>query len=238
VGGDGTAYEIINGLFPEATAYERPTLGFLEPCRGVGRGNTFLRHFTDRGDDYTIESILKGRRRTCDVLRVEHSGGEIYFLNRLSIGLTADIATFVSRFKALGEFGYLLGVLFCLVHRWNHAVPLRVDDEPGFDNRPSLFLTFGSAYFAGNVTIGPNARVCDKLIEYVRYGPMGRFRFFRVMGTLFDGSQIMHPLVSRRSVRRIDFALNAPVDVVVDGELLTLDCRRIEVLAGALDAVV
>jgi diacylglycerol kinase family enzyme len=28
VGGDGTSYEIVNGLFPEASR-ERPTLGFL-----------------------------------------------------------------------------------------------------------------------------------------------------------------------------------------------------------------
>jgi diacylglycerol kinase (ATP) len=238
VGGDGTTYEIVNGLFPEATADERPTLGFLDLGRGTGRGNAFLRHFTDRGDDYTIESILKGRRRTCDVLRLEHSGGEIYFLNQLSMGFPADIATFVRRFKAFGELGYLFGVLFFSAHRWNRAIPLRVDDEPEFDNRPCLFLTFGYAYFAGNAMIGPNARVCDSLIEYVRYGLIGRFRFLRGLGTLFVGSQIMHPLASRRSVRRIEFALNAPVDVMIDGELLTLDCRRIEVLAGAFNAVV
>jgi len=29
VGGDGTSYEVVNGLFPEAGAGERPTLGFL-----------------------------------------------------------------------------------------------------------------------------------------------------------------------------------------------------------------
>ena len=46
VGGDGTSFEIVNGLFPEAAAvYERAALGFLP----LGRGNAFLRDFTDRG---------------------------------------------------------------------------------------------------------------------------------------------------------------------------------------------
>ena len=38
VGGDGTACEIVNGLFPEALDGERPLLGFLP----LGTGNSFL----------------------------------------------------------------------------------------------------------------------------------------------------------------------------------------------------
>ena len=48
VGGDGTAYEIVNGLFPGAEPGERLTLGFLP----LGTGNSFLRDFTDRGVEY------------------------------------------------------------------------------------------------------------------------------------------------------------------------------------------
>jgi diacylglycerol kinase family enzyme len=56
--------------------------------------------------------------------------------------------------------------------------------------------------------------------------------------SLFDGSHIRHPQASRRAVRRIEFQLDAPVDVMVDGETLTLDCRRIDVLPGVLDVLV
>ena len=54
VGGDGTSYELVNGLYPEATAGERPTLAFLP----LGTGNSFLRDFSDRGVEHAIESIL------------------------------------------------------------------------------------------------------------------------------------------------------------------------------------
>ena len=53
VGGDGTSYEVVNGLFPEASAGERPTLGFLP----LGTGNSFLRDFSDRGVEHAIESL-------------------------------------------------------------------------------------------------------------------------------------------------------------------------------------
>ncbi len=56
VGGDGTSYEIVNGLYPEALSGERPTLAFLP----LGTGNSFLRDFSDRGVEYAIESLLAG----------------------------------------------------------------------------------------------------------------------------------------------------------------------------------
>src|ERR1051326_8512298 len=42
VGGDGTAHEIINGIFSRHANPERISLGFLP----VGTGNSFLRDFT------------------------------------------------------------------------------------------------------------------------------------------------------------------------------------------------
>jgi diacylglycerol kinase family enzyme len=45
-------------------------------------------------------------------------------------------------------------------------------------------------------------------------------------------------LAERQAVRRVEFHLDGPVDVMVDGEVLTLECRTIEVLPGALRVVV
>src|SRR4030088_876837 len=58
VGGDGTSYEVVNGLYPEASREERPTLAFLP----LGTGNSFLRAFSDRGGEHAIESLLAGQR--------------------------------------------------------------------------------------------------------------------------------------------------------------------------------
>ena len=53
VGGDGTSYEIVNGLFPKRSRAIVPTLGFLP----LGTGNSFLRDFTTRGVEHTIEAL-------------------------------------------------------------------------------------------------------------------------------------------------------------------------------------
>jgi diacylglycerol kinase (ATP) len=236
VGGDGTAYEIVNGLFPEAASGERPAVGFLP----LGTGNSFLRDFSDRGAAHAVEAVLAGRRQACDVLRLEHAAGEIYFINLASIGFTADVAAATNRrFKRLGELGYILGVLVCLARLERRSFPVRVDEEPEFDRRRCLFLSFNNSKFTGGkMLIAPDASTSDGLIEYVRWGPIGRLGLLRNFSKLFEGTHLAHPLAARRAARRIEFALDAPVDVMVDGEVLTLDCRRIEVLAGALDVLV
>ncbi len=236
VGGDGTTHEIINGLFPAALIGGQPTLGFLP----LGTGNSFLRDFSDRGAEHAVEAILAGRRRACDVLRLTHASGELYFTNLLSMGFTADAAVAANRrFKRLGELGYILAVLVCLARLDRRAFPLRVDDDTEFDRRRCLFLTFNNSKFTGGkMMIAPKACTSDGLIEFVRWGPIGRLGLLRNFPTLFDGTHLAHPLASRRAARRIEFALDAPVDVMVDGEVLTLDCRRIDVLPGALDVMV
>ena len=86
--------------------------------------------------------------------------------------------------------------------------------------------------------IAPKAEVNDGLIEFVRWGPIGRVGLVRNLPTLYDGTHINHPLAERRGVKQIDFYLEEPVDVMVDGETFTLHCQKLNVLRGALNVVV
>jgi len=86
--------------------------------------------------------------------------------------------------------------------------------------------------------IAPQASTGDGLIEYVRWGPIGRLGLLRNLPTLFDGTHIRHPMASRRGSRRIEFSLDEPVDVMIDGEVFTLKCQSIEPLPGVLDVLV
>jgi YegS/Rv2252/BmrU family lipid kinase len=236
VGGDGTSYEIVNGLFPEAASAGRPTLGFLP----LGTGNSFLKDFTSRGVEHTIEALRTGARRTCDVIRLRHAEGEIYFLNLVSLGFPADVGELVNRrFKRWGELGYILGVFMRLARLEHHAFPHRLDGAPDWDRRRALFLTFSNSKFTGGrMMIAPKADPTDGSIEYVRWGPIGRLRLLWNFPTLFSGTHIEHPLASRAGARRIEFDLNAPANVVVDGEILRLHCRSLEILPAALDLAV
>ena len=132
-----------------------------------------------------------------------------------------------------------MAIFTCLARLRRRPFPLRVEGDAEIDRRPCLFLTFNNSKFTGGtMMIAPNAEVDDGLVEYVRWGPIGRLGLIRNLPTLYDGTHVKHPLASRRAVRCLDFHLDAPVDVMVDGEVLTLHCESVDVLPSALNVVV
>ena len=85
--------------------------------------------------------------------------------------------------------------------------------------------------------IAPQAEVNSGLIEYVRWGPIGRFGLIRNLPGLYDGTHVEHPLAERKAVRKVQFDLDAPVDVMIDGEVITLLLEEVDVLPGALNVI-
>lgn len=233
VGGDGTAHEILNGIFGGRKSLERVALGFLP----LGTGNSFLKDFAKNGAEASTEAMLQNRKRAIDLIRLNHATGEVFSFNLLSIGFTADVATLTNRaFKPLGALGYLLGVFVRVVQLNRRSFALRCDEDLEWDERRSLFLTFNnSKYTGGTMLIAPQADPADGLIEFVRWGPISRLGLLRNLPRLYDGSHIEHPLASRRAVRHVEFNVSTPLDIMIDGEVVTLECRSLDILPAAVD---
>ncbi|HEV2716713.1 MAG TPA: diacylglycerol kinase family protein, partial [Terriglobales bacterium] len=181
VGGDGTSYEIVNGLFPGVHGAERPTLAFLP----LGTGNSFLRDFSDQGVESAIKALLAQRSRTCDVMRLTHTTGVLHYINLLSMGFSADVANLrARRFSGWGELGYQFAIFVSLARFRRRPFPLRVNRGESVDRRPCLFLTFSNSKFTGGtMMIAPRAEIDDGLIEYERWGPIGRLGLIRNLPT-------------------------------------------------------
>jgi diacylglycerol kinase (ATP) len=236
VGGDGTAHEILNGVFGGADGKERIALGFLP----LGTGNSFLRDFATDTAAASLQALLEGKRRAVDLVRLTHAQGQSYSINILSMGFTADVGALTNRiFKPLGHLGYLLGVFVRVAQLKRRAFALRCDGDKEWDERRALFLSFNnSKYTGGTMLIAPNADATDGYIEFVRWGPIGRFGLLKTLPKLYDGTHIAHALASRRSVKHVEFNIPVPIDVMIDGEIATLECRSLDVLPSALDVYI
>jgi diacylglycerol kinase family enzyme len=57
----------------------------------------------------------------------------------------------------------------------------------------------------------------------------------RNLPRLYDGTHITHPLASRRAVRHVEFSSTTPVDVMIDGEVATVECRSLDILPAAVE---
>jgi diacylglycerol kinase family enzyme len=173
------------------------------------------------------------------VIRLRHSGGDLYYLNLVSLGFPADVGELVNRrFKGWGQFGYIAGVFVRLADLQHASFPHRLDDSGEWDRRPSLFLSFNNSKFTGGkMMIAPNADATDGAIEYVRWGPISRLGLVKMLPRLFSGTHIEDPRASRTTAKRIDLEAGGPVNVMIDGEIMRLDCRSFAVLPAALDGI-
>lgn len=233
VGGDGTSFEVVNGLFPEALAQgERPTLGFLP----LGTGNSFLRDFSKDGAEHARHALLSGQRRPCDVIRLTHREGELYYINILSLGFVADVCTLANRrFKWLGEGAYGVGVVVKVAQLASQPLPMRCDGGELCDE-PAVFVSINNSRFTGGkMMMAPDADATDGEADLVFAGAMGRLSLMQTFPKIFAGTHVQHPAVRSQRVRRIDFALEGPTDAMIDGEVITVWPDHLEVLHHALE---
>lgn len=232
VGGDGTLFEVVNGLFPRKGA--GPALGILP----LGTGNSFARDFGLQAPDAAIAALERDGRRTIDVVRARHREGELFYVNLLSVGFTAEAGALTNRrFKPLGAAGYVLAVLVSLARLEHPVFPLVVDGG-GLDERSCTLLSFSnSRYTGGEMMMAPNADPGDGRLDVVRVGVMGRRRFLGCFPRIFRGTHGELEEVELGTGANVRFRLDRAVDVMVDGEVLSLHLEELEVLPGALQVV-
>ncbi|TVQ87965.1 MAG: diacylglycerol kinase family lipid kinase [Deltaproteobacteria bacterium] len=233
IGGDGTAYEVLNGLFPITDA-ERPRLGYLP----LGTGNSFVRDFGVTCARDALKALHAHQHRLVDVVRLEHDEGELHFVNLCSLGFSAAAGELTNRrFKALGAAGYIAAVLVTLARLEHPIFPVQLDGG-AWDRRPAALLSFSnSGYTAGTMNMAPGADPCDGEIDVIRVGALSRPRFLATFPRIFAGTHTQAPDIEQARATEIVLDLDGPVDCMIDGEIVRIRPQRLSVLPHALEVL-
>lgn len=250
VGGDGTGFEVLNGLFPaawpvdrpaaEGPPADRPTLATLP----LGTGNSFVRDVGVVDTGTAMRALAGDHRVPADVVRVHHDGGPdtapgvLHFANLLSIGFTARVGALTNRrFKALGPAGYAVATVASLVRHTHPVFPVALDGGP-VDRRPCTFLSFSNSQFTGGTMhMAPTADLGDGRLDVIRVGPLSRTALLGAFPGIYAGRHVDRDDVEATTAATVDLTLDGPVDCMVDGEIVTIRPTRFEVLPGAIDVV-
>ena len=64
LGGDGTPFEVINGIYAKGRPPRTPEIGLIP----AGTGNSFLRDFDTLTADQALDNIVAGRRHAVDLV--------------------------------------------------------------------------------------------------------------------------------------------------------------------------
>lgn len=229
VGGDGTANEVVNGLF-DGERPRRPETSFALLPAGTGSDLVkTLRMPSDLSESLRVIACTAPRPVDAVALRMHAPDGSLVSrigINVTGFGLNGDA---VRRANASSKrFGGRITFLRATVEAllaWRPA-PTRVtwvdaEGRPGSWEGPltSGFVANG-AYCGGGIWIGRGGAIDDGLLDLVLVPPLGLVQTIASSPRLFSGTLEHVKKVSRIAVRSLEAATTdgRPMLVDVDGE--------------------
>ncbi|WP_010276173.1 diacylglycerol kinase [Paenibacillus senegalensis] len=215
-GGDGTLYEVINGL---AEKSHRPDLGIIP----VGTTNDFARAL----------NIPKNLEEACDIIVRQYSApvdvGKInqrYFINIAGGGSLTELTYEVpSKLKTLlGQLAYYMKGIEKLPRLRPIELSVR-SDQHDLTEQVMLFLVSNSNSVAGFENLAPEASMSDGLLEVFILKKCNLAEFIRVATLVVRGEHLNDPNVIHFKTKRIEIFSPDYVQLNLDGELGgTLPC--------------
>jgi diacylglycerol kinase family enzyme len=235
VGGDGTAHLVLNAIMGRNTG-ERFTLAIVS----CGSGSDFTITF---GHGRGIrEGLIRVARPDIDLYGVDvglarGEFGERYFLNALTVGVTAASVAQADAFpRWIGTARYTAAFWVALWRFSNADVAVKVDRHT-FDGSAITVVVANGQFFGGGLNIAPRTVLADGQMDVqVFRGP--RRQAFSVMPRVMRGTHLTHRGVQRFSGSQIHVAVPPVWPIEADGEILGSGSVDVEVLSDAIDFVI
>jgi len=229
-GGDGTVFEVVNGIFQNPAGAAIP-MGVLP----VGTGNSFSRDLglqTGRVA-HALEPIAKATTRKVDVGHCRYGDNEFHYLNILGAGFVTDVTAAASRLKLLGNGAYTLGVIYRTAFLNTFHLRLELDGE--VIERDTTFIEISNSRYTADFLMAPEASIDDGLLDITLLGRISRRRLLRLFPTVFRGEHVGYDEVETFKARRISVVNEHPKVLSPDGELIGQTPAEVTCLPRALE---
>jgi len=214
-GGDGTLFEVLNGLYLHDKAQRIP-LGLVP----VGTGNAFSRDLGLLPGDWekAVGLIRAGRLHQVDVGCVEMPSETWYFLNIVGAGLPVDAMNLAAKLKFLGNSAYTMAALWRVIKLKSYPLSIEIDGKT--INQDSIFLEISNTRYTGtSFLMAPDAVLDDGLLDVTLLGRSSRLRLLRLFPTIYKGHHVRYDEIQTCKAQEI--RITAPEGLVLapDGEL-------------------
>jgi len=238
LGGDGTPFEVINGLYSGGRPPLRPEIGLIP----AGTGNSFIRDFGVTTPEEALDRILAGRRRAVDLVEFEcYRAGRparLYSLNIIGVGLITDILKLTNeKLKPLGSLGYSLAVLLRLAKGMDNTIEIMTDGAVR-TVKDSALVVSNSKFTGGKMKIAPAADTADGKADLIVFRGVNRREILAIFSRVFSGKHVAHPKVETVQAAEMSITGQPPQLVMADGELLGETPLRLKVLPSELVVLV
>ena len=223
VGGDGTLFQIVNGMVGSGV----PLL--FAPC---GTGNDFIKCLNLPQEPVAALKIqLASPVNRIDVGRMN----DIFFLNVSGTGFDVDVLRCAERHKLKysGLKPYLMALVEAIKTYRPTTALISVDGQP--EERASFaIISIGNGrYIGGGMKAVPDAIVNDGLFDVVMVKPVSKLAILPLIAFYIAGKHISIGLASVRRCRRLTLRCEG-MTLNLDGELRSADTAQFELFPATL----
>jgi YegS/Rv2252/BmrU family lipid kinase len=226
-GGDGTNYNMLNGLMEHYGESEIPPLGIIPG----GSGNSFARDLEIFSLNDGIEAIIKNKPQKVDICRFTQDEKNFYFVNLLGFGFVTDVATTAAKFKSFGDFSYVIGVFHRVFKMTFHKLKMELDGEK-IEEKNCFVEICNSRYTGGDMLMAPDAKINDGLMDIVVLRPLTRMSILKTLPKLFKGTHGENPAVKFYKARKVIIETIPAKTLLPDGEIFGSTPTEITILPG------
>lgn len=213
-GGDGTVFEVLNGLYQHPKA-ERIPLGLLP----IGTGNAFARDLGLQPAAWreAIDLLHRGQTREVDVGHVKSTDKSYYFLNIVGMGFSVEAGMAALKLKFLGNAAYTLATLWKVLKLKSYPLVLEMDGETIHSN--NVFVTISNTRYTGtHFMLAPEAIIDDGLLDVTLLEALPRRRLLKLFPTIYSGRHIEYREITTKKAAVINIRSPEAMLLGPDGE--------------------
>ena len=225
MGGDGTNYQVLNGLLKYHPDVPLPPLGILP----AGRGNSFARDLQifDLADG--IAALRSQMTHKVDVCCFSQNQNPYYFVNLMGLGFVADVAQTAARFKWAADFSYVIGVWYRLLGLSFHKMVMQIDGKV-IEGKNCFVEICNSRYTGGSMLMAPEAQIDDGRFDVVVLSPLSRLSLIVTFPKIFKGTHVKNPAVRCIQAESASIRTQPQKKLLPDGEFFGTTPTEISIL--------
>lgn len=212
-GGDGTTYEVLNGI----VNFEKAILGVI----AVGSCNDFLKCF-ENVDFRSINKIINVEPKKIDIINCNNR----YALNEVNMGFDAMVNDDCNRIKAKTKNvkkAYNQAIIKNIILKKTPYTKVLVDDELFYEGKMLLMTFANGEYYGGGYKAAPKAIVDDGLIEALAVKNISRLRFATLIKDYKNGTHLdkkkFKKIIRYKQAKKITIDFSKEVCICLDGEI-------------------
>ena len=214
MGGDGTNYQILNGLIAGTGLADLPPLAIIP----AGSGNSFAMDLDILNLEDALAALQRNRPEPVDMISFTQGQGTHYFVNLAGFGFVTDVAATASRFKFFGDLSYVIGIFHRVMNLKFYNLEMNLDGR-AMEMKNCFVEICNSRFTGGEMCMAPGAKIDDGLMDIIVVDPLSRLEILSALPKIYKGTHVELPQVHTFQAKEATITTRPAKGMLPDGEL-------------------